>query len=502
VISLGDLIMLSLGNLRRMKLRASLTVAGVVIAIGAFVAMLSFGAGNRRVVDEQFETFGLLSTMHVYPPRAGDEDARPATVLDDAAVERFATLPGVQLAHPFDTFEVTAALADTQVTTTAQPLSAAAARTPLFSQLIAGSLDGEAAWADGAALVTREFLELAGIEEPEAIVGERLVVAARMASLDSALTHVFRGQAARLQQRIVDVHVDSLADQIYQRRVVDMVQEELNAALARFVDGYMTARAVVTDTLVVRGVLRDGGGRRLRAKPILIPMETARRFSAGGLSADPTDLFAAMRTGHLFPPPGAGGGPLASDGGGVPRSYPQVTLVFDPRADQQAAKDSIEALGYRTFSYATQYDEIRKAFLFFDLALAAVGCVALVTASLGIANTMMMSITERRREIGVLASLGADAAGIRGLFLVESAVIGAVGSVGGILLGWLVARLGSTVAKLIMERQGVEPIELFTTPLWLVGLAFAFGVAVSLAAGAYPAARAARVDPVEALRHD
>jgi putative ABC transport system permease protein len=113
---------------------------------------------------------------------------------------------------------------------------------------------------------------------------------------------------------------------------------------------------------------------------------------------------------------------------------------------------------------------------------------------------MVMSITERRKEIGILKSLGADDSDIRALFLVESGIIGLMGTVGGICFGWLIARVASAVAQAYMKSQGVPAIDLFALPPWLVLIALATGVAVSVLAGFYPAARAARVDPVEALR--
>jgi len=76
------------------------------------------------------------------------------------------------------------------------------------------------------------------------------------------------------------------------------------------------------------------------------------------------------------------------------------------------------------------------------------------------------------------------------------------GAVLGIVLGWLVSRLASAVARTIMERQGVEGIDFFATPPWLIGTAFLFGLAVSLLSGSLPSSRAARVDPVKALRNE
>jgi putative ABC transport system permease protein len=184
------------------------------------------------------------------------------------------------------------------------------------------------------------------------------------------------------------------------------------------------------------------------------------------------------------------------------KSYPRVTLDMDPAAPYEPVKDSVEAMGFRSFSFAAQFDQMRKAFVYLDMALGLIGLIALVTASLGIVNTLVMSILERRKEIGVLKSLGADERDIRRLFLVESAVIGSVGAIVGITFGWIITRIASAIAKAMMAREGVTGVELFALPWWLILIAFSFGLIVSLVAGLYPAARAARVDPVEALRNE
>jgi putative ABC transport system permease protein len=170
--------------------------------------------------------------------------------------------------------------------------------------------------------------------------------------------------------------------------------------------------------------------------------------------------------------------------------------------DYEAVRDSVEALGYRTFSFADMFEELRRGLLIFDAALGVVGFIALVVASLGIANTMVMSILERYREIGVLKALGADDRDVRRLFLAESAVIGFMGSAAGIVFGWIITRVGQVVAEYFMAKEGAPRVELFDLPFWLIGLALVFGVGVSLLAGLYPSVRATRVDPVQALRHE
>lgn len=485
----GDVVTSAGANLWRMKLRSALTISGVVIAIAAFISMVSFGVGMQRNISEQFDALGLFSTLQVYPAeRTGVErkDA-PRPVLDQAAIRRLAAIPGVNLVYPFDEFNVRATLGDSVVSSTAQALPEAAVRTRLFARLSAGSaFVGDSA---RQALVSESFLKQAGITKPEAALGRSLVVATRVATFDSALAHALTGTRRRLLGRLAADWPDSLLKRRYWRR---LGRDLASGAVSNFVDGLLNARRDVTDTLIVSGVLDARTRGHSRTSPIIIPSATAARLNAGDISDDPTSLLGLLRTGSL---------PAAS-AGGVAHEYPRVTVDLDPNAPYEPVRDAIKAIGYRTFSYADEFKEIRRFFTYFNLGLALVGCIALFTASLGIVNTMVMSILERTREIGVLKSLGAADRDIRLLFLVESSLIGATGAAIGIVLGWLITRVATQIAHGYMSREGVPLFEIFAFPAWLVAGALAFGLVVSLAAGLYPAGRAARVDPVEALRHD
>ena len=132
--------------------------------------------------------------------------------------------------------------------------------------------------------------------------------------------------------------------------------------------------------------------------------------------------------------------------------------------------------------------------------LATIGGVSLFVATMMIINTLVMAVLERRREIGLLKSLGASNGDVVRLFLTEASVIGALGGVGGLLLGYLVARITSALANAQAVRAGATGLDLVAFPIWLILGAMALAVAVSVAAGLYPARRAARVDPVVALR--
>jgi putative ABC transport system permease protein len=437
-------------------------------------------------LTNQFQELGLFSTMQVYPKiKSFKDDTTKVAPLDKAAVEKLATLRGVNLAYPYESFSVTTKYLDSTTTTKAQALSVAAIKTKLFSKILAGkSFESDTS---REILVSAELLTPLGIASNDSAIGKSLIVSVRVATVDSGLVHIISDDKRSFRERLREINFDSLRYSAYLRGVVF---KEANGAVSRFMNGFLNAREVIVDTLKICGVLQERHADRLRLGSIVFPIATANRFTESGFSGDPTELMAAINSGSLF----------KVEREKSNKNYPLVTLDLDPYVPYKTISDSVEALGFRTFSFAAQFDEIRRSFVYFDLALALIGLIALTTASLGIANTMIMSILERKREIGVLKSLGAEEQQIKFLFLAESGMIGTFGAVAGIIFGWLISRGSSAIAKMLMQKQGFPAIELFAIPLWLIGAALAIGIIVSLLAGFYPASRAARVDPVEALR--
>ncbi|MGE5357854.1 MAG: ABC transporter permease [Bacteroidales bacterium] len=184
------------------------------------------------------------------------------------------------------------------------------------------------------------------------------------------------------------------------------------------------------------------------------------------------------------------------------RAYSLVTVKVTRAQDLENVEQKIKDMGFGAFSIADALESQKKAFILMDLFLGLVGSIALTVASLGIVNTMVMSILERTREIGVMKAIGASDRDVRRIFLVEASLIGAIGGVSGIILAWLLGRAINAGANYYLSTQGVPATNLFMIPWWLIGGALAFALLVSLVAGAFPAARAARLDPIQALRHD
>jgi putative ABC transport system permease protein len=214
--------------------------------------------------------------------------------------------------------------------------------------------------------------------------------------------------------------------------------------------------------------------------PLMIPLAKARAMSANGVIG-PQGL---LRERPQRP------------------SYASVTVKVVSPQHTQDVEDRIKQMGFSAFSLNDALAGAKRAFIILDIILSLVGSIALAVSSLGIVNTMVMSILERTREIGIMKAIGGSDADIRTIFLIEASAIGLIGGVTGVILGWIVGRLVNFGANIYIQNQGGTPGDLFSLPLWLVGGAIGFSVALSLIAGLYPASRAARLDPIRALRHD
>jgi putative ABC transport system permease protein len=191
--------------------------------------------------------------------------------------------------------------------------------------------------------------------------------------------------------------------------------------------------------------------------------------------------------------------------GQADESYRAVELrVADPsRIKPVTAK--LEQLGFRAFSVTNQLEEIERIFLIINSSLALLGGIALLVASFGISNTMIMSIRERTREIGIMKAIGGSDGEIMRIFFVEACLIGLLGGTLGVIAGWLVDSVANVLANRWITRQigqAMRHVDFFSIPWYLWVGAIVFAVLISLIAAIYPARHAAKVDPIKALRHE
>jgi putative ABC transport system permease protein len=193
---------------------------------------------------------------------------------------------------------------------------------------------------------------------------------------------------------------------------------------------------------------------------------------------------------------------LREDSGLGVHAYMQLSVRVRSSRDVPGVEEAIHRMGFGAFSMLDASRNLQRFFAVLDVFLGIFGSLALAVASLGIINTLVMAILERRREIGILKALGASDLDVKKLFFAEAGAMGIVGGVVGVTLGWMIGKAINAGTNVYMHRQNLPSETFWSVPWWLVLFALGFSVAVSLISGLYPAARAAKLDPVKALRYE
>jgi putative ABC transport system permease protein len=223
-----------------------------------------------------------------------------------------------------------------------------------------------------------------------------------------------------------------------------------------------------------------GGMRSVSRARVFLPLGLVEHLNI----MQPTDLRSAVQS---------------TDGQKV---FPSLmTRVADP-ARVAEVEGAIQQMGFRTYSILDAAQSLQRFFVILDLLLGIFGSMALAVASLGIVNTLVMAVLERRREIGILKALGASDRDVKRLFFVEAGAMGLAGGAVGVAFGGLISAAINWGTAFYLRQREFPPETVSAIPLWLVAAAIVFSVAVSLIAGMYPAGRAARLDPVQAIRYE
>lgn len=448
-----DLTELAVRNLREALLRNTLTTLGIGVGIASLVAMLSLGVGLQRLATQRLERSGLFNAIFV---RTGSDFGRigggsnPAPPkksrpLDLKARQAIARLADVQEVYPQVRFPTEIQYAGNSYPTLVAGIPA--------SDRTSGAFDGmegrffSKPTADEAILQIGFAQRLA--RQPETLIGKEMVV-----------RYAKRGPLAETDGRNGSATAKSSSSGPTAGFSVVLQEKHLQIV-----------GIVKTDP--------EGFGGFGRGQ-MFVPLDVAEALHASQV----TDLRQVLQ------------GPSSDP------TYAVLTVRVTSPTQVPAVETAIKKMGFETFSLLDTTRNLRLFFTVFDLLLGIFGGLALVVATLGIVNTLVMAILERRREIGVLKALGAADQDVRQLFFSEAAVMGFLGGLFGTGLGWAIGRALTFGTDLYLRRRDLPAVNISFVPWWLALGAIAFAVGVSLIAGIYPASRAARLDPVEALRYE
>jgi putative ABC transport system permease protein len=454
-----DLFELAGRNLREAVLRNSLTTLGIAVGVASLVAMLSLGVGLQQMINSKLMRSGLFNAIFVsqrqntrgfgVAPRKGSpEQEQEGRALDDAALEELKRIPNVTEASPEIRFPSDIHFNGTSHTAFLAGLPPSASSDEAFQGMKGHFFSGPKA---DEAILQIEFAKDLNTDTAS-LVGQDLVLR-------------------------------------YAERQALPPDQKGKASGSDSSGGYGFAVIPRERKLHIVGIVETapgGGLSNLGRGGVFIPQAVALELR----SVQSNDVRALLRA--------------ANGGGSATTSYANVTVRVTSASQVPAAEEAINNLGFRSFSLIDASRNLRKVFAVIDLFLGIFGSLALAVASLGIINTLVMAILERRREIGILKALGAGDRDVRQLFFAEAGAMGLIGGAFGVFLGWVMGQLINIGTNYYIRQQDVhaEAITVCAVPLWLIAGAIGFAIFVSLGAGMYPASRAARLNPVEALRYE
>jgi putative ABC transport system permease protein len=461
-----DLVELAGRNLREAVLRNSLTTLGIGVGVASLVAMLSLGLGLQKLFNRQLGRSGLFDTIFVTArhdvrgTRPGQTETGPPKILDDGARKSFE-----EIAEVMEVYPNLSAVGDFRSPKDPSDIS----HFTVVGGLPPSARDSEA------------FDDFQGRFFSNDNAAEVII----LADFGRALLGL-PAEPRNSEVKLTPQQADELLGKEVVLRYAERQANEPAAAPA-------TADADSADDATSFNVVR----REARLKIV------------GIVTAEPYRGLRNGRTSALLPTGYAESLNMmqAGDVSGIVRpgqgkTYNALIVRVRKSKDVVHVEDAIKKQGFNTFSIVDASRGLQKAFVFLDLFLGVFGSLALVVASLGIVNTLVMAILERRREIGIMKALGATDGDVKQIFFVEAGSMGALGGALGVALGWMIGRVINIGTNVYMTRQELKPETFWYVPMWLVIAGVTFSILVSLFAGLYPASRAARLDPVQALRHE
>ena len=464
---LPDLTKLAFRNLRESVLRNSLTTVGISVGVASLVAMLSLGIGLQQLASRRLMKSGLFDTVVVTSRRdlrnnREQDNSGPAPgesrLLDEPTRAEIEHLPNVVEAYPDIRFITELRYQDKPHLTTVAALPASAKSTDAFEGVQGRFFSSDTA---PEAILQKTFAEELLGRTPKSGVDETNVAELAAPLLGKELTMRYaQREKQNTPATTATPGVSSFGTDL-SGAAYSVVSREQKLTIVGVAD---------LDPESMRGPTR---GR------VFLPLGLAQALHV----MQPTDLREISQ---------------ASD----QPVYSSVSVHVKNPGQVQKVEDAIKKMGFNTFSILDASRSIQQFFKVLDVFLGIFGSLALAVAFIGIVNTLVMAILERRREIGIMKAIGASDGDVKKLFFAEAGAMGILGGIVGVALGWAIGQVINLGTNVYLKRQGFPPDHFWAVPWWLVLFAILFSFIVSLAAGLYPAGRAARLDPVQALRYE
>ncbi|MDW7671339.1 MAG: ABC transporter permease [Bacillota bacterium] len=444
-----DLILMGFGNLLRRKTRSVLTVLGVIIGTCSIVVMLSLGIAMDRGFQEQLAYMGDLTIIDVNNygyyemGMMGGSSGGSQTKLDDAAVAQFRQIPGVKAVMP---------------------------QRSAYMKMAAGRYVGYVSIMG----VDPEVMEAFGFEAEAG----RLLQASDKDTMvfGKSVAYNFYNPRMNNQNRyFLGMNGDAPPP-------VDMLSAKLT----------MTSDMQYGETRNRYDDGNDGPAPKIydvRGVGILAQSNSEKDYNAYMNRTSLEKILEEQQRNNR------------NDRGRVDNSqYERVQVKVNRIEDVESVQDAIKAMGHQTFSLTDILNSMKETSRMIQMILGGIGAVSLLVAAIGITNTMIMSIYERTREIGVMKVIGARLTDIRKLFLIEAGLIGFLGGVLGIGISFVVSLGLNRIGASFMGPGSTTKMSVI--PFQLALMAVGFSTLIGIVAGYSPARRAMRLSALEAIRNE
>lgn len=459
-----DLVRLAFRNFTRRKTRSVLTILGVIIGTASIVVMLSLGLGMNESFKRQLERMGSLNIIEVnryyFQEDGMGGGVSRESVLDDKAVAKIAAIEGVEAVSPY----------------LQTGLKLVSGKFTMYANIIGidpktlEAFDFKAA--EGRLLTEEDTTALLfGSQTPYNFYNPRASSSGRYGRVVIYGGGRMGGEGGERPEPDVDVLNDKLV------MTFDMSYGERRSAGT---GGQTSNRQPKLYKVKGAGVLEESQDEKSYSifmnieylKKII--KENERSQSAGGVRSS----VSRQQEG-----------------------YDQVKVKVKDMNDVKIVQEQIKEMGYGTYSLVDILKNMQETSATLQAVLGGIGAISLFVAALGITNTMIMSIYERTREIGVMKVLGCMLGDIRNLFLFEAGLIGFIGGLLGLGFSYGASAVLNRFAGggILGGGYGGDSV-ISVIPVWLALLSMCFATLVGLISGFMPARRAMKLSALEAIR--
>lgn len=439
-----DLLLMGLKNLLRRKTRSILAITGVIIGTAAITVMMSLGIGLSVAFEEQVKSWGNLHVISVSPGGRMQQPGQPAkdAKLTDQTIKDMEKIPYLTAVTPIESDYI-----KLQIGRYVNSVQVMGVRPEVFEKFGAKLKDG------------------------------------RMLNSSDKMSILFGRNAAQWFYNPYSTSYDYDPEKL----PVEVVGARIKASFDMTL-GDRNSEPVEINGKTINYTVYDAKGIGLLESEnddfsysIIMNIKDVQEMKAQKARDEGT--FMAKK-----------------------KEYDQAQVYVEDTKKVKEISKTLKDQGYYTFSMTDILDEMQNTAKIIQAVLGGIGGISLLVAALGITNTMIMSIYERTKEIGIMKVIGADIKDIRKLFLLEAAAIGFFGGLIGIAISYGLSSLGNLLlGEIFMQNMigsGVEGAKISIIPWYLALGSMAFATGIGILAGYLPANRAMKLSALESLRNE